>query len=223
MSACPVYGATDVRACSFLDPCVGRRRNGAWRSGSEVSKDIVESVETTKQSLRQSSHLARGPEGRSEPRSRIGCEIVSDVDLVSDLAHKPALASEAEEWTASMSSTIGVFSSSGSLRFWAAWRPAFLFHAIHALDPKVPMVFPRTARDVLSNIVRRQDIAMTLTGLFRCCSLGWGVRDHGVQRARSHAGIRHSFGARASRTPVAGVKVQSRCKPRFLNHSRDRE
>jgi hypothetical protein len=36
--------------------------------------------------------------------------------------------------------------------------------AVHALDPKVLVVHPRTLRDVLSNIVRRQNVAMTLTG-----------------------------------------------------------
>jgi predicted permease len=78
--------------------------------------------------------------------------------------------------------------------------------AIHALDPKVPMVSPRTLRDVLSSSVRRQNVAMTLTGLFAMLALllaglgVYGIMASNVLARTREFGIRSALGA--SRTTV---------------------
>ncbi|MGH9887783.1 MAG: FtsX-like permease family protein, partial [bacterium] len=77
---------------------------------------------------------------------------------------------------------------------------------VHALDPKVPVVAPRTLRDVLSNIVRRQNVAMTLTGLFAMLALllvglgVYGIMGYNVLARTREFGIRSALGA--SRTAV---------------------
>ncbi|HEX4684854.1 MAG TPA: ABC transporter permease [Gemmatimonadaceae bacterium] len=71
----------------------------------------------------------------------------------------------------------------------------------HSLDPRVPLVLARTLGDVRSDLVRRQDLAMKLLGLFATLALVlaglgvYGIVAYGVVSRSKELGIRAALGA----------------------------
>ena len=72
---------------------------------------------------------------------------------------------------------------------------------VHQLNPRVPMIAPRTLRDVLATIVRRQQVAMTLTSVFALLALllaglgVYGMMSYTVLVRRREFGIRSALGS----------------------------
>jgi predicted permease len=72
---------------------------------------------------------------------------------------------------------------------------------VRQLNPRVPMISPRTLRDVLTTIVRRQQVAMTLTSVFAVLALMlaglgvYGMMSYTVLVRRRELGIRSALGS----------------------------
>jgi predicted permease len=83
---------------------------------------------------------------------------------------------------------------------------------VHTLDPKVPLILPRTLGDVLSDLVRRQRVAMLLIAMFAVLALllaglgVYGVMAYDVVARTREFGIRSALGA--SRGAILGLVLR---------------
>jgi putative ABC transport system permease protein len=95
---------------------------------------------------------------------------------------------------------------------------------LHAMDPKLPLINPRTLRDVLGASIARQQLAMALMGAFALLALGlaalgvYGIMAYTVVARTREFGVRAALGASPSRilalvlrhglaTAVVGIAV----------------
>jgi putative ABC transport system permease protein len=83
---------------------------------------------------------------------------------------------------------------------------------LHAMEPKVPLINPRTLRDVLGASIERQQLAMALMGAFALLALGlaalgvYGIMAFTVVARTREFGIRSALGA--SRGRILGLVLR---------------
>ncbi|HWH51361.1 MAG TPA: ADOP family duplicated permease, partial [Gemmatimonadaceae bacterium] len=76
---------------------------------------------------------------------------------------------------------------------------------LHVMDPKVPVINPRTLRDVLGASIARQQLAMAMMGAFALLALGlaalgvYGIMAYTVAARTREFGVRSALGASPGR------------------------
>src|SRR6185437_2253122 len=76
---------------------------------------------------------------------------------------------------------------------------------LHVMDPKVPVINPRTLRDVLGASIARQQLAMAMMGAFPLLALGlaalgvYGIMAYTVAARTREFGVRSALGASRGR------------------------